>query len=547
MTLKTNVPKSYFHLVEAAHVLEELGSQQKAADHLGIGRTTLRDRVKQYEALLASGDLQPAKPLQKGRIDLFEQLEAPLPEEGEVLRYIFTSAQNNTPVHPQLWKNLKALARHYGDESRLMVSTYTYSKNSHRASAVKRGTFEAQGDIYYAPEIVPHIMDKSFRVAPGMVFCGELNILPTSANPLRGYKTYTRRSSAIIPHAKFAMESVATGKFDATKLIYTTGTVTQRNYIKKSAGFKAEFHHGYGAVLVEVNHLGQWFVRQLNADEKGTIYDLDLRVKNGRVKKGRYVEAVNWGDIHVAQIDPQVSEMSWGEGGILDSLRPKYQFLHDTLDFQARNHHDRKDCHKNFTKYVEGTDNVESEIAEVKTFLDLSYRPWCKSIVVDSNHDNALGRWLKEADYRTDHENAMFFLEAQFRKYQAIQNREYDFHLVEWAMNRAGCRPEIQFLREDDSFVICKESGGIECGHHGHLGVNGARGTPSSLKSVGMRSNTGHTHSAGIYDGLYVAGTSSLLDMGYNTGLSSWSHSMIVTYENGKRTIVTFWQNRWRC
>ena len=35
--------------------------------------------------------------------------------------------------------------------------------------------------------------------------------------------------------------------------------------------------------------------------------------------------------------------------------------------------------------------------------------------------------------------------------------------------------------------------------------------------------------------------------MGYNKGLSSWSHSLIVTYANAKRAILTIREGRaWR-
>jgi hypothetical protein len=43
-----------------------------------------------------------------------------------------------------------------------------------------------------------------------------------------------------------------------------------------------------------------------------------------------------------------------------------------------------------------------------------------------------------------------------------------------------------------------------------------------------------------------VAGTSSKLDVGYNTGPSSWTHSHIVTYENGKRAVITLYAGSWR-
>ena len=63
---------------------------------------------------------------------------------------------------------------------------------------------------------------------------------------------------------------------------------------------------------------------------------------------------------------------------------------------------------------------------------------------------------------------------------------------------------------------------------------------------MGRKANTAHTHSAQIIDGMYIAGTMSRLRLDWNDGPSSWSHSFIVTYENGKRTIITCYNGKWR-
>jgi hypothetical protein len=99
-------------------------------------------------------------------------------------------------------------------------------------------------------------------------------------------------------------------------------------------------------------------------------------------------------------------------------------------------------------------------------------------------------------------------------------------------------------LSLDESFLICDKK--IECGLHGDLGSNGSRGSANSLSKIGRRSNVGHSHSAGIWDGLYVAGTSTEFRMGYNHGPSSWTHSHIITYPNGKRAIITMFEGAWR-
>lgn len=485
------------------------------------------------------------EPEVKGQVKATAAEERALPAKGKVKRYLLTCAQNNTHLFEAAWETLSTVAEHYDAE--IMVSRFTYDKLAQKR-AVKPGTTSAADgdDVWYDPRLASFAVDRRVRLAPGLVWCGELNILPTAVRPISGLEAYTGRSSSIIPHVKIAMESIASGKFEGTKLIYTTGAVTQRNYIQRKAGQKAEFHHSYGALLVEVNSDGEWWCRQLNADSEGVIHDLDLRFDGLRVSGDTRIEAIHWGDIHTGQMDRENYKAAWGDGGIFETLKPKHQFLHDVLDFRARNHHERGNPHKAFERHVTRTGNVLSEVAQVGRFLDKVWRPWCLSVVVDSNHDNAMERWLREGDYRTDPENAVFFLEAQLARYKAIEARDKRFHLVEWAMRKLG-EVETTFLRQDESFIICPDAnGGIECGMHGHLGPNGRRGSAIAFARMGRKAVVGHTHSAGIVDGIYTAGTSSNLDLGYNVGPSSWSHSHVITYPNGKRAIVTVWRGKWR-
>jgi hypothetical protein len=343
------------------------------------------------------------------------------------------------------------------------------------------------------------------------------------------------------------MASVPTGKNEPTKFNYTTGTVTKRNYIQKRQGLRAEEHHSYGGLIVEVDSDGCWFVRQLTADSRNRIYDLDVLVENGKVTTGHTVEAITWGDVHVIQGDPTVRKLAWGEGQMLDALKPKFQFIHDMMVMAARGHHDIGNPHKFFEHFIEGTDSVEDEVRACSDFLHEASRAYCKTVVVDSNHDRMVERWLREADYKVDPPNAVFFLEAQLAKYHAIASQDYGFHMVEYLLRKLECPEEVQFLRADESFITCRGVlGGIENGMHGHHGPSGARGTPRNLSRSGRRANTCHVHAAGIIDELYTGGTCSLMDMGYNVGLSAWSHTQIVTYPNGKRALVTMWQGKWR-
>jgi len=523
------------------------GNASAVARTLGMPRQNVQRIIALY-----LGGRKALMPMQAGRVrpQTVEVLEPPA---RGVKRYIFTCAQNNTPVNKAVLENLLALAKH--DKAEFFCSSFTYNQNAYGKLSVKRGTHAGRSsDLWYDEAIVQYLdkSDREIEVAPGLVWCGRMNTLPTADRPLSGFETYTGQKSGILPHAKLAMQSVAMMKADGAKFIYTTGTVTQLNYIQKRVGIKAEFHHSYGALMVEVDAQGRWFVRQLNADGKGRIYDLDRLVEEGKVTVGHAVEAINWGDAHVVQMDPTVRKLCWGKDGMLDTLKPRYQFMHDLVDFRSRNHHEIGNPHIQFERFVERQDSVRWEMEETAKFLEEANREWCKTVVVDSNHDNALTRWLREVDYRRDPLNALFFLRCQLRKYESIDQGDKKFHMVEYVLrDMIGCPKDVRFLREDESFIICRSSreggaGGIECGMHGHLGPNGQRGSPQNLSRMGRRANTGHTHSAGSIDGLYTAATCSLLDVGYNRGPSSWSHTMIVTYKNGKRALVTLFRGAWR-
>lgn len=462
-------------------------------------------------------------------------------------RFIFTSAQNDTPVHGPTWTAIKAIAKHYN--ARIFVAPYVYDLGVHKDSQKNNGDELKRAEHVWADEVIPYLFSKRMKVAKGLQFCGELQILPTARRPLSGFQSYTARDSAIIPHAKFALESVASGKYEDTKLLYTTGTVTRKNYIQKKAGQLAQFHHGFGGLLVEVDGEGRWFVRQLNVSDNGVLHDLDVRVKDGKVTTGNRVEAIVWGDAHVRKADPDVARMAWGKGGMLDALRPKHQVFHDLLDFHSRSHHEIGNGRLRFARYCGAPedDDVGLELAEAARALCDRGRPWCRTVVVSSNHDAALLKWLDYADYRQDPRNALTFLRLQTRVYESVKKGLKHFDIFAYAMQAYGAPKGIRFLRQDEDYIICRDAnGGINLGMHGHLGVNGGKGSMIGFARTGRKSIVGHGHSTAIVDGCYMVGTSSLLDMGYNRGLSSWTHSHAITHQNGKRQIVTMWAGKWR-
>jgi hypothetical protein len=522
------------------------GNNLRTALALGVSRSTVRRRLEKAGV--------KGKPLAGGTRYGTKTKKMPLPKGTDIKRYILTSAQNNTHVNEDLLDNLEALAKHYSAE--IIVGTYTYNQNAYGKLAVKRGTKRAtQHELWYDPEIEPYIKDYRIQLAPGLVWAGEYNSLPTNVTPLAGLESYTGRKSAIFPHAKMALRSIPTMQGEGVKLNYTTGTVTQRNYIQKREGVIAEFHHIYGALLVEVDQNGNWWVRQLNQDEgTGTLQDLNVLIRDGEViSTNMDVESITYGDLHGTMADPQIVDLSLN---MRDVLAPKYQFMHDIMEGAATNPHARKHgtSLERFWNWNRGYHRLEKELAATVEVLNRYVEGFDgETIVVDSNHDDTwIKRWIQEYNYRVDPANSRIYLDLAAFAYGEIANDQgegprmpRDVNVLAYALRKwGGLADGFRFLKADESFKTCDDK--IENGMHGHLGPSGKFGSPMELSKMGRKSNTAHTHATGIFNGLYVAGTSSKLRWDYALGPSNWTNSHILTYGNGKRTIVTIYNGKWR-
>lgn len=534
-------------LLDVKAYYDNSGNKADAARARGLKRRTYNDRLALAQEQLG---IQLGK-VADGSIKATKAKRLRKPRKGSVKRYILTSIQNNTHLHPG-FNNLLAYVDWLDNLPRasceLMIGTYSYQLAAYGAKAVKRGKAKkADEELWYAPEAEQYIVDSSVELAPGLVWCGEQNILPTTRHPLTAFEDYNGRSSNIVPHAKIALESVASMADEATKFNYSTGTVTQLNYIQKRAGILAEQKHTYGATLVEVDATGSWWVRQIHIDEDDAIMDVGptgytgVYVQAGKVHVKRVVESIYWGDVHAAEMELWVRDLAWGRGGMLDWTMAKYQFMGDVLSMRSRGHHEIDNFHVSYQKHMAGEESVKDEVQLTADFLNEAYRGWCETVVVQANHDRHLDRWLNEADFRKDPVNAKYFLELQWEVLDAFDRGDKDFSIMEWALNQAGAQDDVRFLRTDESFIVA----GVENGLHGDLGMNGSRGSTRGLTKLGRPINKGHDHSAAIRDGVYSAGACSL-SFAFMVGPNSHSVSHIATYENGKRTIITMFGGKWR-
>ncbi len=534
------------------------GVKALAARALGLPPETFRTRLKiaqRYGMLETPKDPFPAPQAATApRIQIAEPT-------GHVRRWLLTAAQNDCQVHAPFWQNLQAYAAHIGAEIVVAKFTYNLAMVRDRATAAAGSDEEhrlARNRKWaWAGELAPYLTDQTRDCGPLTFFAG-MNQLPTASDPLSSLDTHSRGRWAVFPHAKVRLKTVPSA--ENPPVLMTTGAVTVEDYTDTKAGQKAVFHHVIGATLVEVNADGRVFTRQINASHDGSFQDLCCFVSGGRATAGQHVEAITFGDIQSPFLDAGVAMATWGfdthswsvtsDTCMVEALKPRYGFAHDLIDFKSISHHDAKAFSERYRTWAQGRDCVVADIRSGADFLHAIDRHYMQVVAIESNHDKWLDRWLDDRERGLrDLKNARTWHELNAARLAAIEVQDDEWST--WAHALRSANPHlgsVQFVPEGGSYLICQgaRGGAVECGSHGHLGPNGGPSAPRALARAAGKANIGDKHSPEIIDGLYVAGTSSQLRLGYNKGPSSWRHAHIITYPNGKRTLNFLHDGKWR-
>lgn len=451
--------------------------------------------------------------------------------------YVITAAQNATPVNKPFFAALQLYCRKRN--ATLLVIPYRYKNPTSRWSQA------AEDDDWWAPELARQLIDIRTDLNPNLVLLADIKTQPTASTPLTGFETISGDKSAIIGHPKLELTTVPAPQSKMAKILTTTGAVTEKNYIPSKAGKKGEFHHTFGAALVEID--GKRFhLRQINACTDGSFIDLDTEYKpSGETKKVR-AAALVMGDSHIDFVDPKVVEATFGKSGIVAALKPEALVWHDIFDGYSGSHHHRGKVFTNLAKHRAGRTSVTAELERVFAFVDKHLPPECKSIFVPSNHVDHLRRWVEETDPRTDMENFEFLCETYLAMAKATTMTARGASTIDpfvyWAKRKLKSAARSVFLNRDDSHLIH----GIEVGMHGDAGPNGARGSRLGFSKIGVKTIIGHSHSPGIRDGCYQVGTSSYMGLEYQRGPSSWLNCHALIYPNSKRSLVFVIDGRWR-
>jgi hypothetical protein len=442
--------------------------------------------------------------------------------------YVITSAQNATPVHKPTWGALQQVAKYYDAEMVVLPGRY---KNPTSQWTEKNKEHE-----WWDESVVPYLCDGRVNLNERLVILSDIKVQWAAQTPLVGMDALTKEKSGIVGHGSRGLRSVATPQYKYPKIMLTTGACTVHNYTDSKRGKIAMFNHCFGGLIVEIDG-DAFYVRQLNATKDGHIIDLDMEFTPSEVLRAKRALSVTMGDIHYRWILPDVVNAVFEmPNSLVNMIDPEYLFWHDVIDFHSRNHHHKDDWITQFAKWKYKIESVRDEIEEAVRFVNEHTPDNRKSVVVSSNHDRAVARWLREVDFRNDPVNAEFYLECAQRAIASAKitggGIEVDDPFIAYAKTLAT--QNVRFLKQGESFVLER----VEYGFHGDVGPNGSRGTTKNLSRIGIKVTKGHNHTAEIVDSCYSAGISAGRLEYENGGPSSHTNAMVVQYANGKRAII---------
>lgn len=431
--------------------------------------------------------------------------------------YLITCAQNGTPVFTEFLENMKAYAEFLKAELIVIPSRY---KNP-------TSVFTDRDHDRWDDDVMPYLSARRHDIHPHLTILGDIKVQPTTSNPLGGKELITGMSSCIIGHPRVHLKSVPRLPDYMPKVMMTTGAVTVPNYTDSNAGKIGHAHHTFGFVIVEIKDNQVFYPRQVTATDSGSFTDLCYKVSKGRVSKVKRIEALSMGDVHLGQHDAEVLAVT--EEKLIKKFKPRHVILHDIMDGYSVNHHAVRDPIYQFLAEKYGKNDVNAELEMVMHFLG----QWKKYnlVISNGNHDNWLDQYIRRMDWRKDVKNAQIYNKMHGLLLEEKAPKGLLAYLIE---ERFG--DKITCLGVSDSYRVMD----WELGFHGHLGVNGARGSNNTFKKLSTKIIKAHDHTPTRIDGCISNGTTTKLSMGYNTGLTTWMHGHTIVHKDSKAQQLLF-------
>jgi hypothetical protein len=380
------------------------------------------------------------------------------------------------------------------------------------------------------------------------IHISSLRINAKQINPTTGLGRISQGKGSFIfasPKQSLEYDPVSNVKYPHARM--STGACTVANYMSsrgnsQRTAFIAEHDHIIGALVVEVQDDKIYHFRQIQSDADGGFCDLGMYYKgDSKPKTVRSVfgsgPKLKMGDIHAGEHDESAIR-AWEE--VIDACQVDEIFYEDVFNGRSINHHEEFNIVLRSRHSKQGYLSLEKELQITGELIDrlLAHKSILKGIVVKSNHDEFLERWLNHGKFKYDPINFQAGCKLADKAVDGLDPLQEGLKLYSTIKHKN----KLIFLRRDEDYKIAD----IECGSHGDKGPNGSRGSKPSLERAYGKCVIAHSHTPGILRGVYQVGTSSLFDLGYNIGPSSWMHCSCLIYPNGQRQLINSINGHWK-
>jgi hypothetical protein len=439
-------------------------------------------------------------------------------------RFVITTAVTGCQVD----KKFLASIENYCKKNKAQLLVLTCSDTSKRGGV---GTV----DKLVSDNIVPGELYLNDNL-----FISSLKMSAKQIDPSRSVSRIAKSAGTVVygsPKQMLKVNATAQGKFPS--LTIGTGAVTVSSYdtdkyMSERTSYLADLDHVVGALVVEIQDNTTFHQRHIQATRKGSFIDLDTQYNPDGTTSKVTGSALVLGDWHSGETDPTAAK-AWHELATL--IKPKYLFLHDVFNGSSISHHESRNKIVRAKKAELNDLSLEKEIKGLVTDLDMLSKWAEKVIIVGSNHDDWVSRYIKDGRFLEDPQNTRLGFQLGLAMMDNKNPLKYATHEL------YGCKANnVKWLDVNDSFIF----GGRELGDHGHLGPNGSRGSLASLEKSLGGCVIGHSHTPGILRNSIQVGTTSYLQVAYNQGPSGWLHASAIVHNNGCFQLIISINGDWR-
>ena len=466
--------------------------------------------------------------------DLSEEYRQNLEEEIKgYKRFVITTAVAKKPVHEPF---LNAIQNYAHRNNALVLVLPSDIRNTNNQKESEDGKDEKS--ITLDPKLKKfRVVFKDLMLNNNLCVCS----IKTSAkqiNTLTGLDRVVAKKDAsiIVASTKHFLKYIPNRHYDIPKALATTGAITLANYdtdryMSKRTAYIAGNDHIYGAVIVEIENENIFHLRHTVASCDGSFTDLGVEYNPDGSIKILSGSILVEGDSHTESIDLDLHKetMRFAKEMNVDTI-----VLHDVFNAASITHHDNE---KNLTRAIKAMHHrlsLKDECMCLKDYLEEINNCVNNIVIVNSNHDRHLEKWLESGKYIKDPVNSYY---GHLLALSVMQGKNPLKVMIE---DELGLKSkDIIWLNEDESY----EKYNVEFGVHGDRGSNGAKGSLRCFENGVWNCVTAHTHSAQIIRNAYSVGTIAKMDQGYNKGFSSWTRTCCICYPNGVKQLINFIPN----